>query len=277
MSEFNLESYLDHSKKVDVSDINFEEAARYPLSEDEIRCLTYMMDIESHTIVYLKGILSTCAIRDARTTSFLSCWAYEEFFHGRTIGRFLKTFGVEISPNRVAEVQKEASWRDWIENFGSSLICQASRHFHAVYLTWGAISELTTLEGYGILAERTRNPILREILHRLAKDERRHFSFYYNMAREHLLPSPAQQLTTGVIKHFWMPVGGGVKPDSEVDWMNRFILGDSRGKTVAARIDATIGKLPGLSWFDRLTRSRHATLERLGPLDSPLLAATASD
>ena len=90
MPEFNLESYLEHSKKVDASDMDFSQAPRYPLSEEEIRCLTYMMDIETHTIVYLKGILSTCAIRDPRTTSFLSCWAYEEFFHGRTLRRFLK-------------------------------------------------------------------------------------------------------------------------------------------------------------------------------------------
>jgi hypothetical protein len=57
--------------------------------------------------------------------------------------------------------------------------------------------------------------------------------------------------------------------------MNRFILGDSRGGEVAARIDATSGKLPGLAWFDRLTRSREESLTRLGrikPALSPLIA-----
>jgi hypothetical protein len=274
---FNLESYLEHSKKVDVGDLDFSDAAKYPLSAEEIRCLTYMMDIEAHTIVYLKGILSTCAVRDARTTSFLSCWAYEEFFHGFTLRRFLEAAGVAIPPTRTAEVQKQASWRDWLEGFGASVICHASRHFHAVYLTWGAISELTTLEGYGILAARTRNPLLAELLRRLAKDERRHFAFYYNMAAEHLAPRAAQRLTTWVIKHFWMPVGGGVKPDTEVDWMNRFILGDARGELVAARIDTTIGKLPGLGWFDRLRRSRQDSLDRPGVLRPPLSPIPASD
>jgi len=273
MSDFNLASYLEHSKKVDVSDLDFTDAPLHPLSQDEIHCLTYMMEIEAHTIVYLKGILSTCAIRDPRTTSFLSCWAYEEFFHGHTLRRFLEASGISFSPARVADVQKEASWRDWIEGIGSSLICQISRHFHAVYLTWGAISELTTLEGYGVLAERTQHSMLADLLRRLAKDERRHFSFYYNMAREHLLPRAAQKLTTAVIKYFWMPVGGGVKPDSEVEWMNRFVLGDSRGAEIAARIDATIAKLPGLSWFDRLKRSREDSLARLGKL-APGLAAS---
>jgi hypothetical protein len=277
MAEFNLESYIEHSKKVDVSDFDFSEVARFPLSPEEVRCLTYMMDIEAHTIVYLKGILSTCAVRDPRTTSFLSCWAYEEFFHGHTLRRFLEAAGATFSPARTAEVQKEASWRDWIESIGSSLICQISRHFHAVYLTWGAISELTTLEGYGILAERTRHPMLADLLRRLAKDERRHFSFYYNMAREHLMPRAAQHLTTAVIKYFWMPVGGGVKPNAEVDWMNRFILGDARGEEVAARIDAMIGKLPGLGWFDRLSQSREESIARIGTVEAALSAITASD
>ena len=243
---FDLERYLRNSKKVDISDIDLSQASNYPLADDEIHCLTYMMDVESHTVVYLRSILSTCAIEDPDTTAFLSCWAYEEFFHGRTIGQFLAAVGVEFGSNRLAEVQKGTSFTEWLKDMGASMVCQFSRHFHGAYLTYGAISELSTLEGYGVLARRTRNPILAEVLNRLAKDERRHFSFYYNKAKIELRERNAQRLTTFIIKHFWLPVGGGVKPDSEVDWMNRFILGDARGEEVAARIDATIAKLPGL-------------------------------
>ena len=263
---FDLEKYLNHSKKVDVSALDFAAAARHPLSDDEVRCLTYMMDIESHTIVYLKGILNTCAVRDPQTTAFLSCWAYEEFFHGRTIGQFLAACGVPVAEDRVVEVQKKTSWREWFETLGASIICQISDHFHGVYLTWGAISELTTLEGYGILAGRTANPVLSDLLRRLAKDERRHFSFYYNKAKQQLTHRNAQRLTAFILKKFWLPVGEGVKPDSEVDWMNRFILGDSFGAQVAARIDATIARLPGMGWFNLMSHTREDALRRLGPL-----------
>ncbi len=271
---FDLERYLRNSRKVDVSDLDFSLAHQYPLTPDEIRCLTYMMDIEGHTIVYLKGILSTCAIRDPETTAFLSCWAYEEFFHSRTLRLFLEASGVEISPTRGAEVQEHSSWREWLEGLGASLLCQMSRHFHGVYLTWGAISELTTLEGYGILAGRSANPLLAEILRRLAKDERRHFSFYYNKARTQLQHVNAQRLTRFVLKHFWMPVGEGVKPDSEVEWIGRHILGDAQGEQVAARIDATIAKLPGMEWFEGLRRTRAASLQSPAALDSSPIAAT---
>ena len=275
-SGFEIEKYLRNSKKVDVSDLDFDQARNFPLTDSEIRCLTYMMDIEGHTIVYLKGILSTCAIQDPDTTAFLSCWAYEEHFHSRTLKQFLEACGVSVSPMREAEVQKQASWREWLETMGASLICQLSRHFHGVYLTWGAISELTTLEGYGVLASRTANPLLAEILQRLAKDERRHFSFYYNKAKTELQHPRAQWLTKFVLRHFWMPVGEGVKPDSEVEWIGRYILGDVKGGEIASRIDATIGKLPGMSWFDGLRRTREDAL-RNGSVDrEPLQTAGAT-
>lgn len=260
---FDLERYLRNSKKVDVSDIDLTRAADYPLSDDEIRCLTYMMDIESHTVVYLRAILNTCAIEDADTTAFLSCWAYEEFFHGRTIARFLSACGIEFGEHRSVEVHRQAAFGEWLKEMGASLICQFSRHFHAAYLTYGAISELSTLEGYGVLASRTANPILEEILRRLAKDERRHFSFYFNKAKFQLRERNAQRLTTLIIKHFWLPVGGGVKPEAEVNWILRYVLQGLEGEKVAHRIDETIAKLPGLEWFDRLTLSRAESMTQV--------------
>lgn len=281
---FDLERYLRNSKKVDISDIDLTQAAHYPLTQDEIHCLTYMMDIESHTIVYLRSILSTCAIEDSDTTAFLSCWAYEEHFHGRTIGQFLKACGIEFSSHRIAEVKRGTAFTEWLKDMGASFICQFTRHFHGAYLTYGAISELSTLEGYGVLASRTQNPILAEILRRLAKDERRHFSFYYNKARMELQERNAQRLATFVIKHFWLPVGGGVKTDEEVTWILNYILQGAEGETVARRIDETIAKLPGLGWFDRLSASRAARLiqgeaegrrRRAGTLPAVLEEATS--
>ena len=260
---FDVEKYLRNSRKVDISDVDLSQAARYPVSDDEIRALTYMCDIESHTVVYLRAILNTCAIEDPQTTSFLSCWAYEEFFHGRTIRQFLDAIGAPISATRMVEVQKASSFTEWLKEMGASILCRFSRHFHGAYLTYGAISELSTLEGYGVMAQRTQNPVLAEIVRRLAKDERRHFSFYYNKARLELKTRNAQRLTNFVIRHFWLPVGGGVKSDSEVSWILSFILGDPEGAEIARRIDTTIAKLPGLEWFDRLSSSRQEALDAM--------------
>ncbi|MFZ0802523.1 MAG: acyl-ACP desaturase [Terriglobales bacterium] len=267
--QFDVEKYIRNSKKVDISDLDLSEAARYPVTDEEIRALTYMCDIESHTIVYLRAILNTCAVEDSQTTSFLSCWAYEEFFHGHTLRKFLDAVGAPVSPTRTLEVQQATAFKEWLKELGSSIVCRFSPHFHGAYLTYGAISELSTLEGYGVLARRTENPVLAEVVKRLAKDERRHFSFYYNKARLQLQARNAQRLTSFIIRHFWLPVGGGVKPDSEVSWILSFILGDPQGAEIAQRIDATIGRLPGLQWFHRLSDSREEALRdfRGGPAE----------
>ena len=120
----------------------------------------------------------------------------------------------------------------------------------------------TTLEGYGVLARRTNNPLLTELMQRLAKDERRHFAFYYAKAKEQLQEPAAQALTRFIIRRFWLPVGGGVKPDSEVAWIAKYVLGDAEGAEIAARIDATIAKLPGLESFRGLSLTRTESLDR---------------
>ena len=49
----------------------------HPVTEDEARCLAYMMDIETHTVVFLRDLLATRASFDPEVTAFLSCWVYE--------------------------------------------------------------------------------------------------------------------------------------------------------------------------------------------------------
>lgn len=252
---FDLERYLNNSRKVDLSEFDFSDAQQYPLTSDEIRCLEYMMDVESSTIVYLRALLRTCIIDDPEAVAFLSCWAYEEYFHGRTIGEFLRASGVEVRKDRYVEVRHDASIRERLEEMGASIMCRTTCHFHAAYLTWGAVQELTTLEGYGVLIARTANPLLKSILTRIIKDERRHFSFYYNKARVSLQAVAAQRLTKLLLKKFWTPVGSGVKHDPDVEWMIRFVFGDKAGTAVARRIDVTIARLPGLDWFNLLSLS----------------------
>lgn len=263
--KYNLESHLTHSKKVDLSDLSFDDVKKYPLTREEIRCLTYMMDIEGHTIVYLRGLLNTCAIEDPEITAFLSCWVYEEYFHGRAIKNFLESYGLSFEENRFKKVQRSRSIKEWRNEIAAMILCKLSPHFHSVYLTWGAINELTTLEGYVVLAQRTGHPILAEILKRLVRDERRHFSFYYNQAAVALKPRGAQRLTRFLLNRFWTPVGHGVKPDSEVSWVMNFTFGDEKGEGVAEKIDATIQKLPGLATFNLVSRYRSHALQNKNP------------
>lgn len=257
---FDLERYLDNSQKVETRDLDFSRVRDYPVTKEEIRCLAYMMDVEAHTVMYFKSLLRTCAANDPEVVAFMSCWAYEEFFHGRAIRQFLEAAGVPIDASRAHRVSRQRSWRERIEESGAALLCHVLRDFQAVYLAWGAIQELSATEAYTILAKRTQNPILRELLQRIVKDERRHFSFYFNKARPHLQSRPAQILTGAILRRFWTPVGDGVKTDAEVRWTMQFIFGDQEGQQITKRIDACISRLPGLDWFNLLSEMREAAV-----------------
>ena len=58
-----------------------------------------MMDIETHTVVFLRDLLATRASFDPEVTSFLSCWGYEELWHGEAFSRFLGEAGYRLHPS----------------------------------------------------------------------------------------------------------------------------------------------------------------------------------
>jgi hypothetical protein len=59
MEDFDLDRYLRASKKADLSGLPWDRVRLSPLSVGEARTLAYMMDIESHTVVFLRD-METC-------------------------------------------------------------------------------------------------------------------------------------------------------------------------------------------------------------------------
>jgi hypothetical protein len=80
--EFDLDRYLRNSKKVDLSEIEWSRVADYPLSDGDVMCLHYMMDIETHTVIYLRDLLATRVAADPQITAFLASWVCEELCTG---------------------------------------------------------------------------------------------------------------------------------------------------------------------------------------------------
>jgi hypothetical protein len=233
----------------------FDWSDRGPRLDDEsIFCLGYMLDIESHTIIYMREMLSTAVVEDPAITAFLSCWAYEEFFHSRTIAKLLETQGVTIDDRRFAELRRRKPL-DHVEQKVARIASRLTRHFPAIHMTWGAINELTTLTGYQALIHRARHPLVTTVLSRIIKDERRHFSFYFNQARMRLAAAPAARaLTRFALRRFWSPVGSPVRGSHDMRRVCAALFGDSRGADRLAQVDAMIARLPGLHWFDLVSR-----------------------
>jgi hypothetical protein len=244
---FNIDSMKDRTARVKVDDLDFEAFRTQPLSEPVLRCLRYMHDVEHHTICYLRDVLVTDAHLDHEITSFMTFWAFEEWWHGEALGRVLAAHG-EDSDQRVQETRDQQSAHDKLMPIYTWVGNKITRHVPAVHMTWGAINEWTAQAAYSRLAIRADHPVLSELLARIRKQEGRHIDFYASQARTRLDGSvTAQRLTKTALRKFWTPVGAGLMDEAEVEHMSGFLFTGDEGRAVLERIDRQVDRLPGLS------------------------------
>ncbi len=251
---FDIERYLSRSRALDMSDIAWDDVRRHPLADGVVRCLRYMQDIESHTIIYLRQLLATRAVDDPEVASFLACWLYEETFHGRALAQFLLAAGVEP----VERLRSRSTVAQRLEDIGTSWLARLWPDFVAVHMTWGAINELTTLTGYRRVMAVARHPVLTELLSRIVRDESRHFYFYFRQAERRLRAPGAARVTRFLVERYWAPVGTGVQPAAETRFLARYLFTNDDGREAACKVDDTIRTLPGFdavpllgTWIDR--------------------------
>jgi len=168
-------------------------------------------------------------------------------WHGEAIGAVLEAHGEQAGAPRIAALRQRHRRREaltTLSTIGSAAF--AGRAFIAVHMAWGAINEWTTQAGYGRLSERADHPTLRELVGRIMKQEGGHIDFYASEATRRLSASPrAQKMTRFLLKHAWRPVGSGVMPKSEVDFLVDYLFDGPDGQAVAARIDRRVDRLPG--------------------------------
>jgi rubrerythrin len=259
-----ISRHVQHSDRVIYEDLDWNEARQAGLSADEVYILTYFSDIESQTIMYMRDILNTEGVLDPDVMSFLTIWNYEEFYHGQALAKLLEECGYPLAERRIETVRRKALITETLKRLGAMVFSKGfPADFIALYMAWGALNEITTLRGYEAIEANTKNPVLAEICRRIAKQERRHFAWYFNGARERLQKSRrAQVIARFVLGHVWSPVGAGVKKMEEVIRLYNLTFPQRRGEEVARAIDDTIGTLPGLSGLTLMTAfARKAMLQ----------------
>ena len=261
---FSIERYKEESKKLDTAGIDWEAVAAKPLSKGDLFCLHYMMDVENHVPLYLSHLLVTRACMDPILTAFLACWNYEELWHGENLGRLLNLYGIEFdTQDRIASVRANLGFQNSLSLMSTMAGSWLLKDFSAVYLTIGAINELSTLTGYGALIRKSGHPVLKDLLGRIIKDERRHFAFYFNSAKEWLTGNEkAQRMDRWMLNRVWVPVGQGVKTQEEVDALALYLFDDELGEAELINLDDKIGRLPGLSGIKLMTKALSGARER---------------
>jgi hypothetical protein len=217
-----------------------------------------MHDIESHTVCYLRDALVTSAHEDPALTTFLTAWNYEEYWHGEAIGEVLRLHGRPAGFERVRAVRDRVRRRDrWrpLSFMAANLLLP---DLVAVQMVWGAVNEFTTQAAYGLLGRRANHPALSELLARIMRQEGRHIDFYTAEGRQRLIRSTrVQQVTRFALQRYWRPVGHGVRPPEETDFVIRHLFASSEGAVAADRIDRQVDRLPGLSGLGLVSGAAH--------------------
>ena len=262
---FSIERYKEESKRLDTTGVAWEDVTRYPLAKGDLFSLHYMMDIENHVPLYLSHLLVTRACMDPILTAFLACWNYEELWHGENLGKLLNLYGIQFdAQDRIARVRANLGVQNSLSILTTMAGSWLSKDFSAIYLTIGAINELTTLTGYGALIRKSKHPVLADLLSRIVKDERRHFAFYFNSAKEWLTDNrAAQRIDRWALDRVWVPVGKGVKNQEEVDALACYLFDDEQGEEELLAIDEKIGKLPGLSGVRLMSKALYEARARM--------------
>lgn len=258
---FDIDAYLATVSPLDDSDVDYDAFTTTPLDDDTLRCLRYMHDIEHHTSCYLRDLLVTSVHDDPEVTSFLSMWAYEEFWHGEAIGRILERHDVTAGRPRIEGTRRRVG-RDRLRTLGFIAASSVTDHIVAIAMTWGAINEWTTQAGYLRLAETAGHDELAKLLRKIARQEGRHIDFYAAQAEKRLADRGAQRVTRLALRHKWQPVGSNVMPAEETDHLVRHLFGGEGGREMAARIDRRIHRLPGLEGLGLIDAVRSSTCSR---------------
>jgi hypothetical protein len=270
IAPFDLDKFIRASRPLDLTGVQLEDAAKYPISPSEVRVIRYMQDTEFYTVHYMKALMETSALADNEARSFMVCWGYEECFHGRALAQILEHTGHEPSKRSIEEFARPRKLTEVLQDAGGRLLSLVSPDFIATHMTWGAINELTAIHAYSRLADLSANPVLANVARRIVKDERRHFAFYFQQARRRLGSALARRMASVSLRALWEPVGGSMAPLPDRDFVGAYLFDDADGRARLREIDETIAKLPGMGWFDLVAKHVNAGTARTHAAGTPI-------
>ena len=197
--------------------IDWSAIKKHRLDEKLIPVLLYMRDVEALTDMYYDELRRTPTGKDPIISKFMERWSNEEQTHGEILNRFLNEAGIETDRKWQTQVRRAVSAYYTINNYLiTSLTNLVGKRFTATHMTFGAIHEMSTTQGYRRLAALANHPVLTQILQGIIREESAHTQFYRSVARIELQKSEiSQKLSRFLIKHFWTPVGSGAKTRNE--------------------------------------------------------------
>ena len=178
------------------------------------------------------------------------CWARRASPSLRTSSRWATTRTTPRASARIHWIRRRLGRRDTRSHLGTLLgSAVADRDFVAIPMTWGMVNELTTARGYHWIMDRTRNDAVGP---GAAGDLEAGAPPLRVLPGAGPLPlersARARRLVRWSLDHLWAPVGTGVRPQSETDFVVAYLFNNAgRASDWSSDMDATISELPGLA------------------------------
>ena len=246
----DIAQHIAVSQRVQIEDLDWDLARKHGLSPTEVESLQFFADIESQTVYYFLEVAKLQVVRDPELLTFLTMWNYEEYFHSHAITRIMQECGVAVenATERSTKVRARARFKAKFEDWAQSMMAKfMPKRFVSLWMFWGALQECLTMQAYEEVIRNTNNPVLAEMFKRIAKQERRHFAYYFNQARERLTDNPKnQKFCRYIVNKFYAPVGGGVKTDAEGAALVARLFPGERIYEVMSYIERRMAQLPGM-------------------------------
>lgn len=266
-NERRCERLLAKAELVAIDDLDWDRVGQVPVDRGVLACLVYMRDVEGFTDRDLVGVVAhPNTLGDPLVRRFLDVWRAEEAAHAHAIDRYLTIYaqrrGVELPDMQAPPLEVPRSERVLL-----ALTRPIGHVVTAAHMVWGAANELLTMHGYRLLARRCGDPVLRELLIRIAAQEARHYSFYVFQAQWRLAESRlARRILPAMMRRSWTPVGigEGYKSPVEFDRVLEFLAVDEVGAQAIDTMDATFTRLPGFDEVRIYERAVEESRQRLG-------------
>ena len=242
-------------------------------------CMHYMMDIETHTVIYLRDLLGTRRQRSSDHGLPLLLGLRGALARRGLLRLPAGAYGIELPAEpklpdgrtpmptratRTGRLREQLGVGHQLSLLPTMAGSMLLRDFIALHMTWGAINELTTLTGYHALIRRSDHPVLHAMLRRVIQDERRHFAFYrargrpgWRARRAGCGASSASSSSTSGRRS--APASSRRRRSTR--WRSTCSAATSRGASSCA-IDRTVAEFPGLEGLRLVEQALDEALER---------------
>jgi hypothetical protein len=239
----------DWARPIQPSDFNWEQPARGKLPHGAVTVLTYMSRVETATEYYFRLMRTPIVLLLRHIDNFLKNWIREEVPHGEMLQRYLEVRGTPIPVeattwSRRFQIRRNQAFMSFI-----SLVFWG--HSVTVHMVWGYINELTTKLAYRRLdaMHGEIDPLLRDLLQRIGKQEGGHETRYLREGRQRLDKSRLGRIITRwTLAHFWTMVGEGYRDKNETQAIIRYLFPPGHPATdeFIREVDGAIDRLAGL-------------------------------